>query len=1407
MKPLLKIPDILAITLPLLACVTSLKAEVPAEILGAVAGSDQYELIYEAEIPDLAPQWVSEAEYVIDNSGTSPTEDFDRVAYIMELDENWVWVSYDTLVQAQELSSIGVPSQAAIEEPIQTKVTNMDVFSNIVDAGIVTTGTGMTGGNIEFWFSNYNESNPRNVPNASGAAFDWGDGGATSDAGYGSMQVHNHDASQVIFAFNRWGNGTGGTEIGIGNNPGGNIDYTFAENGADYTTRNLYVLVRAGTPGPFPSPALTSSVGSLAGNKIVLKFSEPLVDSSADAGNFSIVGGPAVTDAELTENDTIVLTTAQLTAGTTYMLNYTCIEGLPGAAPKLNDTLTVEVTAPAFPELLETIAEAEDYELIYHAEIPEAAPAWGNGASYMIDESKFSTATVFDRVAYVMELGGEWVFVSFDKLSQANRLSAIGVPTVDVVAGVPIQTNVANMDVASSLAGITKGTGLTGGNIEFWPGNYNGANDANIPNASPDTFDFGDGGPAAGTGYGSMQVHNHNASEVLFAFNRWGSGFAGTTDIGIGTNAVEGQNPDYTFAENAANFATRNLYVLVRPFQGTPFDGILASVPDSGDYELIYQAEVPDLAPSWGEEAEYVVDNSETSPTEDFDRVAYVMELDENWVWVSYETIIQATTLASVGVPSQAAIDAPIQTNVNNMDVYSNMEPNLITTGTGLPGGNIEFWFSNYGAGNARNVPNASGGTFDWGDGGASTTPGYGSMQVHNHDASQVIFAFNRWGGAGGGTEIGIGTNTVAGQNPDYTFAENGAEFEKRNLYVLVRPGTPGPFESPQLESVIGSLAGDQLLLKFSETLVESSANMANFSIAGGLVITGVRLIDDTIILTTAQQTAGTSYTVNYTGVEGLPGEGIKLTETLTREVVASTRPAFPDTIPATQGYELIYHAEIPEQAPAWGNGATYLVDESAFSKVGSFDRVGYLMELDGEWIFVSFDKLDQARKLSAIGIPTVDVVDGTPIQASVENMNVASSLAGITKGTGLTGGNIEFWPGNYNGANDANIPNASPDTFDFGDGGPATNTGYGSMQIHNHEASEVLFAFNRWGSGFAGTTDIGIGTNTVEGQNPDYTFAENAASFATRNLYILVRPGIARIPAEIAAQIPESGGFQLVYELEIPAVNEFGGDAVVISDAYNVDNSIALTAGPQVAYLMVLDDEWVWVSFDAFTEDLTLIGIPHMDAWPEALQQIVTNMNIVTNASAEKLTPGLYAEGNIEFWGGNYSQANALGIENADDGTFDFGDTMSGGGHGSMQVHSFMSSEVVFAYNNWGSNNGGAAGGLGIGNNLEGANPDYTFQGSSINYDSRRLYVLTGAPGGGIPFQITSVVPNLATNEVTITWSSVEGQTFGIGWSDTLEGDFEELDDGVEGEEGSTSFVDTVPAGTRVRYYQVFSE
>jgi sialate O-acetylesterase len=137
---------------------------------------------------------------------------------------------------------------------------------------------------------------------------------------------------------------------------------------------------------------------------------------------------------------------------------------------------------------------------------------------------------------------------------------------------------------------------------------------------------------------------------------------------------------------------------------------------------------------------------------------------------------------------------------------------------------------------------------------------------------------------------------------------------------------------------------------------------------------------------------------------------------------------------------------------------------------------------------------------ISKIGVPTV--TSGEMFQQNLAHMNVFSNVPGIVTGEDLAGGNIEFWPNNYTTANSAKVPNASDATYDFGDQPTDPLDGYGSMQIHNHDAKQTLFALNDWRTG--DEADIGIG-NAPAG-SPDWTFAKNAASYTAKRLRVFVR-------------------------------------------------------------------------------------------------------------------------------------------------------------------------------------------------------------------------------------------------------------------------------------------------------------
>ncbi len=202
--------------------------------------------------------------------------------------------------------------------------------------------------------------------------------------------------------------------------------------------------------------------------------------------------------------------------------------------------------------------------------------------------------------------------------------------------------------------------------------------------------------------------------------------------------------------------------------------------------------------------------------------------------------------------------------------------------------------------------------------------------------------------------------------------------------------------------------------------------------------------------------------------------------------------------VPEAKDYQLIYDFDLAKLGP----DVPCDVDNSS-TPHRPFDRVAYFLELqrtdgDTQYLYASMDAFTDSLK--KIGVPTFR--SGTRFQQPVSNLNVFSNVKGIVSGVGLAGGNIEFWPDNYGPGNSGHVPNASAQVYDFGDQPSDPADGYGSMQIHNHDAKQTLFALNHWSQG--NRADLGIG-NQPQGQ-PDWTFAANASSFAAKRLRVFVR-------------------------------------------------------------------------------------------------------------------------------------------------------------------------------------------------------------------------------------------------------------------------------------------------------------
>ena len=300
---------------------------------------------------------------------------------------------------------------------------------------------------------------------------------------------------------------------------------------------------------------------------------------------------------------------------------------------------------------------------------------------------------------------------------------------------------------------------------------------------------------------------------------------------------------------------------------------------------------------------------------------------------------------------------------------------------------------------------------------------------------------------------------------------------------------------------------GNQLLVQFEHTdggLVTRDGKAPDwFEIVdaeeGGFVKAEARISGDSVVLSSPEVKHPVAMrfawnqaaTPNLMNGKGLPAGAF-------RAAVASRQDWLTTHVPEAKDYELVYDLDLTRL------GASITYDTDRHQEIRKpFDRVAYALELEDQnlrtrHLFVSMDAFtDDPAK---IAVPTVS--SGAAFQQNVTNLNVYSDVKGIVTGTNLQGGNIEFWPNDYKQANSANVPNASAERYDFGDQRLESPDGYGSMQVHNHDASQTVFAINHWRDGR--NADVGIG-NQATGE-PDWTFAKNAGSYRKMRLKVFVR-------------------------------------------------------------------------------------------------------------------------------------------------------------------------------------------------------------------------------------------------------------------------------------------------------------
>jgi len=208
---------------------------------------------------------------------------------------------------------------------------------------------------------------------------------------------------------------------------------------------------------------------------------------------------------------------------------------------------------------------------------------------------------------------------------------------------------------------------------------------------------------------------------------------------------------------------------------------------------------------------------------------------------------------------------------------------------------------------------------------------------------------------------------------------------------------------------------------------------------------------------------------------------------------------------------------------------------------------------------------------------------------------------------------------------------------------------------------------------------------------------------------------------AGVIIDVSEFNSFSQIYQLDLPVNANYNG----VTPGYNIDNSGNTIIGgiDRIAYYMELQQsggerQWLWVSMDAFTQDLMKIGVPvGSTIWDQTLN----NMNVESNVGGI-VTGTAITTGNMEFWSNCYGGSNDSGIANSGN-NYDTDDELhTTDCYGSMQVHNYGVDQSLFAWNAW--DNSDYTDEMGFGNNTGNEHSDWTFMRNAGTYSLRNLEV-----------------------------------------------------------------------------------
>jgi hypothetical protein len=191
------------------------------------------------------------------NSGTNTWADMNFAKWATRYDTNTpAGVPFTT--PAATVPYLRIPTMATSEQfVIKTNVSDLTVNSS--NSALIAFGHV---GRLELWPWNYSQGTTSITPNGNGSIYDWDDSPSIGNGNYGSFQIFDLSSVDTHTVFS-WSNHAGTPDVGFGNAPSGNPDWTFSVN-FNSSIHAISVEIFAN----FPTKTNFQGIGTVAINTI-----------------------------------------------------------------------------------------------------------------------------------------------------------------------------------------------------------------------------------------------------------------------------------------------------------------------------------------------------------------------------------------------------------------------------------------------------------------------------------------------------------------------------------------------------------------------------------------------------------------------------------------------------------------------------------------------------------------------------------------------------------------------------------------------------------------------------------------------------------------------------------------------------------------------------------------------------------------------------------------------------------------------------------------------------------------------------------------------------------------------------------------------------------------------------------